>query len=151
MSEDVKFYSSPPDLVLILVRPKRAGKGIMAGTNNFFTMLGRTNLRIGVSGAKFDAEADFEFRLPLAPPKPCQNYETYFFWANFPKCFKIFRKRPKLFGRHLNLSECIRTCPSRSEQVENLEKLAKTSKKSRNFAKMSKTIAKLTKFLESPV
>ena len=32
--------------------------------------LGRTNLRIGASGAKFDAEDDFEVRLALASPKP---------------------------------------------------------------------------------
>ena len=34
---------------------------------------GRTDLRIGVSGAKFDAEADFEIRLAVAPQKPCRN------------------------------------------------------------------------------
>ena len=38
-------------------------------------ILGRTDLRIGVSGAKFDPEADFEVRLPPAPPKPRENIE----------------------------------------------------------------------------
>ena len=41
-----------------------------SSSDRFFTILVRTDLRIGVSGAKFDAEADFEVRLPLAPPKP---------------------------------------------------------------------------------
>ena len=38
-------------------------------------ILGCTDLRIGVSGAKFDARADFEVRLPLARPKPTDNIE----------------------------------------------------------------------------
>ena len=32
-------------------------------------IFGRTDLRIGVSGAKFDAEVDFEVRFAPAPPK----------------------------------------------------------------------------------
>ena len=40
---------------------------------------GRTHLRAGVSGAKFDAEADFEVCLPLVAPKPCKNNEKRFF------------------------------------------------------------------------
>ena len=45
------------------------------GTSHFFAILGCTDLRIGVSGAKFDARADFEVRLPPAFPKPCENIE----------------------------------------------------------------------------
>ena len=36
-------------------------------------IFGRTDLRKGVSGAKFDGQADFEIRLALAPPKPGQK------------------------------------------------------------------------------
>ena len=36
-------------------------------------MLGRTDLRKDVSGAKFDAGSDFEVRLAVAPQKPGQN------------------------------------------------------------------------------
>ena len=36
----------------------------------FFVILGHTDLRVGVSGTKFDAEPDFEVCLALAPPKP---------------------------------------------------------------------------------
>ena len=49
---------------------------------------GRTDLRIGASGAKFDAEDDFEVRLALAPPKPGQidqkqNFRSNIFVENF--------------------------------------------------------------------
>ena len=42
-------------------------------------ILGRTDLRISVSGAKFDAEADFEVRLPVAPQNPGQNHKKLIF------------------------------------------------------------------------
>ena len=38
----------------------------------FFVMFGRTDLGISLSGAKFDAEADFDVRSAVAPPKPYQ-------------------------------------------------------------------------------
>ena len=38
----------------------------------FDVILGRTDLRISLSGAKFDEKADFEIRLAVAPPKPSQ-------------------------------------------------------------------------------
>ena len=40
---------------------------------------GRTDLRIDVSGAKFDAESDFEVRLAVAPQKPGQHREKLIF------------------------------------------------------------------------
>ena len=52
-------------------------------------ILGRTDLRKGVSGAKFDAESDFEVHLAVAPQKPSQNSEkTIFRSENFAE--KIF-------------------------------------------------------------
>ena len=52
----------------------------------------RTDLRIGVSGAKFDAESDFEVRSAVAPQKPGQNSEELIFRSeNFVDCF--FRRR----------------------------------------------------------
>ena len=36
------------------------------------TIFGRTDLRISLSRAKFDEEADFEVRSAMARPKPCQ-------------------------------------------------------------------------------
>ena len=49
-------------------------------------IFGRTDLRKGVSGAKFDGQADFEIRLALAPPKPSQNSKKLKFQSeNFAK------------------------------------------------------------------
>ena len=42
-------------------------------------ILGRTDLRKGVSGAKFDAESDFEVRLAVAPQKPSKNNRKMIF------------------------------------------------------------------------
>ena len=44
-----------------------------------FIIFGRTDLRKGVSRAKFDAESDFEVHLAAAPQKPCQNSEKTIF------------------------------------------------------------------------
>ena len=38
-------------------------------------IFGRTDLRIGLSGAKFDAEADFDVRFTAASPNPRQISE----------------------------------------------------------------------------
>ena len=38
-----------------------------------FMIFGRTDLRRGVSGAKFEWQADFEVRLAVAPQKPNEN------------------------------------------------------------------------------
>ena len=43
---------------------------------------GRTDLRIGLSGAKFDAGVDFEIHLAVAPPKHSQ----------------IVKKRARIYG-----------------------------------------------------
>ena len=44
-----------------------------------FMKFGRTDLRRGASGAKLDAESDFEVRLAVAPQKPDQNREKLIF------------------------------------------------------------------------
>ena len=38
-------------------------------------IFGRTDLRIGVSRAKFDEKSDFDVQKSLAPPKSVQNNE----------------------------------------------------------------------------
>ena len=42
-------------------------------------IFGRTDLRIGLSGAKFREQSDFEVRLAIAPQKPDQNGEKLIF------------------------------------------------------------------------
>ena len=55
-------------------------------------IFGRTDLRKGVSGAKFDARSDFDVRLAVAPQKPDQNCEKLIFrLENFQKfSFRFF-------------------------------------------------------------
>ena len=58
-------------------------------------IFGCTDLRKGVSGAKFDAEADFEVRRAVALQKPGQNSEKLKFRSeNFAeKKFSTSKKR----------------------------------------------------------
>ena len=44
-------------------------------TPSSFVISGRTDLRIGVSEAKFDVEDDFDVKNSLAPPKSTENHE----------------------------------------------------------------------------
>jgi len=46
---------------------------LVANKSLIFIKFGRTDLRKGVPGAKFDAESDSEVRLAVAPPKPDEN------------------------------------------------------------------------------
>ena len=53
-------------------------------------IFGRTDLRKGESGAKFDAESDFEIGLAVAPQKPDQHNEKLIFRSeNFADLFFV--------------------------------------------------------------
>ena len=56
----------------------------------------RTDLRKGVSGAKFDAEPDFEVHLAIAPPKSMENDEKLSSKAE--NSSNLFFRFFKLFG-----------------------------------------------------
>ena len=68
-----------------------------------FMIFGRTDLRIGVSKAKFDEQADFKVRLAVAPQKPRQKskklsklqekHQTSSFWF-----FGVFRPPSVVLG-----------------------------------------------------
>ena len=71
---------------------------------------GRTDLRKGVSGAKFDGQTDFEVRLAVAPRKPGQNskklknrsehFADFFFRRRKMKCWGSSETRfPKVWDR----------------------------------------------------
>ena len=60
-------------------------------------IFGRTDLRKGVSEAKFDAEADFDVKKCLAPPKSAENREK-------PK--KKSEKFPKKIFRRQKIESC---------------------------------------------
>ena len=71
-------------------------------TPSSFVISGRTDLRIGVSEAKFDVEDDFDVKNSLAPPKSTENHEkprkilqTKKFVSNF---FAIFFRFFVIFG-----------------------------------------------------
>ena len=52
------------------------------------TIFGRTDLRISLSGAKFDEEADFDVRSAVGPPKPHQIDKNLIFRSeNFAEIF----------------------------------------------------------------
>ena len=55
-------------------------------------ILGPTQLRIGVSEAKFDVEHDFDVKNSLAPPTSIKNYEKLSFEIvkNSDFCFRSF-------------------------------------------------------------
>ena len=56
----------------------------------------RTELKIGVSGAKFDVESDFEVHLAVASQKPCQNSKKLILLTR--KIRKHFRSKPQFFA-----------------------------------------------------
>ena len=58
----------------------------LVSKKRFFVIFGGTDLRMSLSGAKFDAEADFEVRSAIVPPKAHQIDETTLFRSeNFAK------------------------------------------------------------------
>ena len=58
---------------------ERTTPGVAGGQFLIFMIFGRIDLRISVSGAKFDAESDFEVRLAVAPQKPGRNSKKLMF------------------------------------------------------------------------
>ena len=64
-------------------------------------IFGRTDLRISLSGAKFDEEADFDVRSAVGPPKPhkinekltfrSERFADFFFSASTNRKLQIFR------------------------------------------------------------
>ena len=83
-------------LMISLVRWSVDDDGPFGLENQFFIIFRRTDLRMCPSEAKFDAEADFDVRSAVAPPKPHQinkklifrseNVADFFFWH------RIFRR-----------------------------------------------------------
>ena len=64
-------------------------------------IFGRTDLRIGLSGAKFREQSDFEVRLAVAPQKPSKKDKKLIFRSNkFTLCF-FFRRRKMNVGNRL--------------------------------------------------
>ena len=80
--------------------------------NTCFVILGCTDLRISLSEAKFDAEADFDVRSAVAPPKPYQIDEKLIFRSEkFPDLFFL---RPNFSSRASQEAEILTADRSRS-------------------------------------
>ena len=58
----------------------------------------RTDLRKAVSGAKFEAQSDFEVRLAVAPQKPSQNNEKLIFRPNQKVDFFLLASNNEMSG-----------------------------------------------------
>ena len=85
------------------------------------TIFGRTDLRISLSGAKFDEEADFDVHSAAGPPKPHQIDEKLIFRSeNFADFF--FRRRK------------IESCKSSETRVAEVSRRSEPSSRGeRNF------------------
>ena len=98
-------------------------------------ILGRTDLRRGVSGAKFDAQADFDVKKSLAPPKSAENLQK-------PK--KVREKNSKKKKCFVDLffdSESFETRFGKVSQVKKLRKTGETSRKNpERFAKIRESL-----------
>ena len=80
----------------------------------FSDRFGRTDLRRVVSGAKFDAESDFEIRFAIAPQKPNKNREKLFFRPDFfyeengDPIFFTTKTATRFFLRRRRRRRCVR-------------------------------------------
>ena len=61
-------------------------------------ILGRTDLRIGVSGAKFDAESEFEVHLSVALQKRSKNCEKLILVADKHRFFFCSASKNEMSG-----------------------------------------------------
>ena len=61
----------------------------------FSCSFGRTDMRKGVSEAKFHRESDFEVRLAVAPQKPGQTYNKLFLVTRTIQFFYVRRRNMK--------------------------------------------------------
>ena len=84
-------------------------------------IFGRTDLRKGVSEAKFDAEADFDVKKCLAPPKSAENHEK-------------LKKKPNFFPKKKFWRQKIESCKSSETRFPEVSRRSeRSSRGERNF------------------
>ena len=132
------------------MRADGARRGQVSAAQTIFCMsFGRTDLMIGVPGAKFDAEVDFEVRFAPPPPKLDKNLEKRMILVDF-SLFHIFRTFSNIFVKFSKFSEGVRMHPNASERTQvhpNASKQVQTGpSESKNFKKLVKTSQILRKF-----
>ena len=87
---------------------------------------GHTDLSVGVSGSKLDAEADFEVRFAFALPKPYKIHAKVIFlmqkYEKFLKALEGVRTHldaPKRIWVHPNVCKRVCTRPKESKNFRN--------------------------------
>ena len=100
---------------------------------------GRTELKISLSRAKNVKEAAGDVRFCIFPQKTSKNVKTLIFSSKISENFRMRPHASERIRMHPNASECIRASeqvPAGPSKSENLEKLAKTSKKLRKIGEI---------------
>ena len=111
-----KMVSAPNDPQSSICQSQGSGgpsppvKSMVFGRKH--VIFGRPDLRISLSGAKFDAEADFDVRFSVDRPNPCrinrkQNFSSENFAENVFSASKMKRRElsETRFGKVLSRSE----------------------------------------------
>ena len=99
-------------------------------TPSSFVISGRTDLRIGVSEAKFDVEDDFDVKNSLAPPKSTENHE---------KSKKKLQKKNRKKNFFVNFFFDSELFETRFGNVLQVKYWKKTAKKHKYFEKIFRT------------
>ena len=92
--------------------------------NDETPIFGRTDLRKGVSEAKFDGQADFDVKKCLAPPKSAENRKK-------PK--KNPKKFPKKFFRRRKIESC-KSSETRFPEVSRRSEPSSRGERRKKFA-----------------
>ena len=100
--------------------------------NHFLAILGRTDLRRGVSEAKFDGQADFHVQKIPAPPKSAENHEKP------KKNREKISKKNCFFDFFFSIRNRSKRVLAKFRGSKNCEKRRKTAKKSRKIRKNSR-------------
>ena len=97
--------------------------------NKFFTILGHTDLKIGISGAKFDARTDFEVRFIVAPQKRHTGFSI-----------RNCRKKTNLWHYFFSIPNHLKRGLPKFCTSTNCKKMRTNCGKTQNFRKNSRAI-----------
>ena len=110
-------------------------------SSHFFAISGRTDLRKGVSEAKFDPEADFDVKKSLGAPKSAENHEK-----PKKKSRKIFEKKIVFFDFFFSIRNRLKRVLAKFGGSNIAKKLRKTEKTSRKIRENSRNSFQKSEF-----